>query len=96
MAEGGLPRYLTFDREGLLCLADMVELADDCARSSIECNVPYERDADGHPWYDLTRIADEDLDSLLQAVQYLEQRGKLTRREDAPTWVQPWPTRVIA
>jgi hypothetical protein len=89
MAEGGLPRYFTFDHEGLRFLADALEIADSTARADIECNLPYEGEG-ATIWYDTTRVASDDTYIIDQAVAYLEARGNLTRKPGAPEWIRPW------
>ena len=84
-----VPRYFTFDADGLRFLADMIEIADVNARAAIECNLLYE-DGPGGRWYDTTRVDDEDCAMIDQALGYLEARGRLTRKPGAPHWIRPW------
>ena len=89
MAADQLPRWFTFDAAGLRCLADMLEIADSTARSDIECNLPYEGEG-AAIWYDTRLIPNRHGAELEQALRYLEARGQLTHKPDAPHWIRPW------
>jgi len=84
-----VPRYFTFDRDGLRFLADVLDLADNTQRAVIECHLIYEGEG-AAIWYDTTRVDDCDRDMVDQAIAYLEARGQLTRKPGAPEWVRPW------
>jgi hypothetical protein len=83
------PRYFTFDRASLRFLADAIEIADSTARADIECNLPYEGKG-ATIWYDTTLVASDDCYMIDQAIAYLEARGNLTRKPDAPHMIRPW------
>lgn len=83
----GINALLTFPADCGAMLAEALDIADSCARSDLECNVPPV--AGTERWYDLGGLTgDEDRRWADQAVRYLEMRGQLVRRPGEPQHVR--------
>lgn len=58
--------------------ADAIEIADECARSDIECNCGL-TPTTAPGYYDSTDHDPEDTDNIIQALRYLDARGLVER-----------------
>lgn len=70
--------YINDTKTGAL-LADAIEIADSCARSDIECNLP----GDETGCYDTTATKEDHDAWLAQSLRYLEARGLIERSPHA-------------
>lgn len=80
LAEAGDPAWLPVLASCGTVLADALEIADDCARSDIECNCPCWDGEGSDRHYDTTPredVAPEENESIAQAVRYLTARGHI-------------------
>lgn len=78
---------------GEICMASEAELAnaiaDEAARSDLECHCVWTSSMPADRWYDTSRMEDQESEKELRpvvdrAVMYLELRGLLVRQEGAP------------
>lgn len=78
-------------------LALAVKIADSCAASDLECNLPWVGPDDegvagevprGEHWYDTTDPEAKDEEWLADALRYLDARKLLRRKEGAPHLVR--------
>lgn len=60
------------------------EIADDSAVSAVECECEFEPREGGGWWYDTQSIDDLARDEIERALNYLDLRGLVTRKEGAP------------
>lgn len=67
------------------------ELADEAARSDIECHMIPQKHSGQHygKWYDLSVVEPDDVDFIKRAVRYLDWRGLLKRHPENPDLVRP-------
>lgn len=63
------------------------ELAEETAKSTIECNTGLIRDSGGHKWHNYTDVDKYGKFAVERSVTYLEAAGILKRSPENASWV---------